>query len=44
MSDFNISFPIDMIKREQRIVVGIATSDNIDKAGDLTVATCAAKG
>ena len=35
MSDFNISFPIDMIKREQRIVVGIATADNIDKAGDI---------
>ena len=35
MSNFNISFPIDMIKREQRIVVGIATADNIDKAGDI---------
>ncbi len=35
MSDFNISFPIDMIKREQRIVVGIATADNIDKSGDI---------
>jgi hypothetical protein len=35
MSDFNISFPIDMVKREQRIVVGIATADNIDKAGDI---------
>jgi DNA-binding ferritin-like protein len=35
MSDFNISFPIDMIKREQRIVVGIATADNVDKAGDI---------
>lgn len=35
MSDFNISFPIDMIKMEQRIVVGIATADNVDKAGDI---------
>lgn len=35
MSDFNISFPIDMIKKEQRIVVGIATADNIDKSGDI---------
>lgn len=35
MSNFNISFPIDMIKREQRIVVGIATADNIDKSGDI---------
>jgi len=35
MEDLNLSFPIDMIKREERIVVGIATADNIDKAGDL---------
>jgi len=35
MEDLNLSFPIDMIKREQRIVVGIATADNIDKVGDL---------
>ena len=35
MENFNISFPIDFIKREERIVVGIATADNIDKAGDI---------
>jgi hypothetical protein len=35
MEDFNLSFPIDMIKREERIVVGIATADNVDKAGDV---------
>jgi hypothetical protein len=37
MSDFNLTFPIDMalIKKEQRIVVGIATADNIDKSGDV---------
>ena len=35
MENFNISFPIDFIKKEERIVVGIATADNIDKAGDI---------
>jgi hypothetical protein len=35
MENFNISFPIDFIKREERIVVGIATADNVDKAGDI---------
>jgi hypothetical protein len=35
MEDFNLSFPIDMIKKEERIIVGIATADNIDKAGDI---------
>lgn len=35
MTDFNLSFPIDMVKKEQRIVSGIATADNIDKVGDL---------
>lgn len=35
MENFNLSFPIDMIKKEQRIVSGIATADNIDKAGDI---------
>ena len=35
MTDFNFAFPIDMIKREQRIVVGIATADNVDKSGDI---------
>lgn len=35
MTDFNLSFPIDMIKKEQRIVTGIATADNVDKVGDL---------
>ena len=35
MEDLNLTFPIDMVKREERIVVGIATADNIDKAGDL---------
>ena len=32
---FNVSFPIDMIKQEERIVTGIATADNIDKSGDI---------
>jgi len=35
MTDFNLSFPIDMVKKEQRIISGIATADNIDKAGDV---------
>lgn len=35
MENFNLSFPIDMIKKEERIVVGIATADNIDKSGDI---------
>lgn len=35
MEDFNLSFPIDLIKKEERIIVGIATADNIDKSGDI---------
>ena len=37
MSDFNLVFPInmDLTKKEERIVVGIATADNIDKSGDI---------
>ena len=35
MENFNLSFPIDMIKKEERIVTGIATADNIDKSGDV---------
>lgn len=35
MTNFNLSFPIDMIKKEERIVSGIATADNIDKVGDV---------
>ena len=35
MENFNLSFPIDMIKKEERIVCGIATADNIDKSGDI---------
>lgn len=35
MAAFNLSFPIDMIKKEERIVSGIATADNIDKVGDV---------
>lgn len=35
MSDFNLDFPISFVKREERIVVGIATADNIDKVGDV---------
>jgi hypothetical protein len=35
MTDFNLTFPIDMVKKEQRIVSGIATADNIDKVGDV---------
>ena len=35
MTDFNLSFPIDMVKKEQRIISGIATADNVDKVGDL---------
>lgn len=35
MENINFTFPIDLIKKEERIVVGIATADNIDKAGDV---------
>jgi hypothetical protein len=35
MTTFNLSFPIDMVKKEERIVSGIATADNIDKVGDV---------
>lgn len=35
MTDFNLSFPIDMVKKEERIVTGIATADNVDKVGDV---------
>lgn len=35
MTDFNMTFPIDMVKKEERIVSGIATADNVDKVGDL---------
>lgn len=35
MENFNLTFPISMVKREERIVVGIATADNVDKAGDI---------
>jgi hypothetical protein len=35
MTNFNLSFPIDIIKKEQRIILGIATADNIDKVGDV---------
>lgn len=35
MENFNLNFPIDMIKKEERIVSGIATADNIDKSGDI---------
>lgn len=35
MEDFNLSFPIDTIKKEERIIAGIATADNIDKSGDI---------
>ena len=35
METFNLSFPIDMVKKEERIVSGIATADNIDKSGDI---------
>lgn len=35
MENFNLSFPIDMIKKEERIVTGIATADNVDKSGDV---------
>lgn len=35
METFNLSFPITMVKKEERIVSGIATADNIDKSGDI---------
>lgn len=35
METFNLSFPISFIKKEERIVSGIATADNIDKSGDV---------
>ena len=35
MDNLNFSFPITMIKTEQRIVCGIATADNVDKSNDI---------
>ena len=35
MDNINFSFPITMIKTEQRIVCGIATADNVDKSNDI---------
>ena len=35
MDNFNFSFPIDMIKKEQRVISGIATADNVDKSNDV---------
>jgi Domain of unknown function (DUF6321) len=35
MDKLNFSFPINMVKKEQRIVSGIATADNIDKSNDV---------
>lgn len=35
MENFNLTFPIDLVKKEERIVSGIATADNIDKVGDI---------
>ena len=35
MDNFNFSFPIDMIKKEQRLISGIATADNVDKSNDV---------
>jgi len=35
MDKLNFSFPINMIKKEQRIVSGIATADNVDKSNDI---------
>lgn len=35
MNNFHLDFPISFVKKEQRIVVGIATADNIDKVGDI---------
>lgn len=35
MTDFSLDFPITMVKKEERIVTGIATADNVDKVGDV---------
>ena len=35
MNDLQLNFNIDFIKRENRIVSGVATADNIDKSGDV---------
>jgi len=35
MDKFNFSFPINMVKKEQRIISGIATADNVDKSNDI---------
>jgi hypothetical protein len=35
MDNINFSFPITMIKTEQRIVCGVATADNVDKSNDI---------
>ena len=35
MDKLNFSFPINMVKKEQRIVSGIANADNVDKSNDI---------
>jgi len=35
MDNLNFSFPINFIKKEQRIISGIATADNVDKSNDV---------
>jgi len=35
MDKLNFSFPINLVKKEQRIISGIATADNIDKSNDI---------
>lgn len=35
MDELNLSFPITKVDQSRRIVVGIATADNIDPAGDI---------
>jgi len=35
MDNLSFSFPINFIKKEQRIISGIATADNVDKSNDV---------
>ena len=33
--NLQLIFPISMVKNEERVVVGVATADNVDKSGDV---------
>ena len=33
--NLQLIFPISLVKNEERVVVGVATADNVDKSGDV---------